>query len=47
LARDGPQGIVGELQPDILELEQPLVLLDDRILGPGQDFDQREFVFFL
>ena len=32
------------LQADILEFEEALVLLDDRVLGPGQDFDQRELV---
>src|SRR5580704_9110038 len=41
---DRSQSLVVELQPHILKLKQPLVLLDDGILGTGQDFDQREFV---
>src|SRR5208282_5297294 len=47
LARDRPQGIIGKLQPYVLELKQPLVLLDDGILRPGQDFDQRVLVEIL
>src|SRR5262245_61436882 len=41
LARDRAQRAVGEAQPDVLELEQLLVLLDQRVLGFGQDVDER------
>src|ERR1700728_4714465 len=44
LAGDGPQRFVAKLQPHILKFEQALVLLDDGILRPGEDFDQRKFV---
>src|SRR5580693_1490170 len=44
LPGNGSQSLVSELQAHILELEQPLVLLDDRILRPGEDFDQGKFV---
>src|SRR5262245_13633546 len=41
LARDRAERPIREAQPDILELEQLLVLLDERILGLGQDVDER------
>src|SRR5271165_4290757 len=44
LPRDRAQSLVAELQPHILELKQPLVLLDDGILRPREDLDQRKFV---
>src|ERR1700716_1356507 len=40
-------GIVAELQPDILKLEQALVLLHDRVLGARQNFHKRVFVQLL
>src|SRR5690349_7069788 len=33
LARDGGHRVIGKLQPDLLEIEVLLVLLDDRVLG--------------
>src|SRR5580658_5277693 len=44
LPGNGSQSFVSELEAHILELEQPLVLLDDGILGAGEDFDQGKFV---
>src|ERR1035437_4580713 len=44
LTRNRPQSLVAKLQPHVFELKQPLVLLDDVILRPGQDFDERELV---
>ena len=44
LAGDGSQRIVGELQLHILELEEPLILLDDGVLRLGKNLDQRGFV---
>ena len=43
-ARDAAQRVIGEAQLHVLKLEQPLILLDDRILRLGQDLDQRVFV---
>src|SRR5580693_769618 len=44
LPGNGSQSLVGELQAHVLELEQPLVLLDDGILRPGENLNQRKFV---
>src|SRR5271170_3775676 len=44
LPGNGSQRLVGKLQAHILELEQPLVLLDDRILRPSKNLNQRKFV---
>src|SRR5437867_2560416 len=41
---DGLQGIVQEAQLDVLVVEHALVLADDRVLGRGQDLDQRRLV---
>ena len=41
---DASEGIGGEAQFDVLELEQPLVLLSDRVARPGQDLDQSIFI---
>ena len=38
---DGLQGVVAKLQSNIFKLEQFLILPDDRVLGLGQDLDQR------
>ena len=40
LAGDGRQGLLAELQLHALHLEELLVLLDDGVLGLGQDVDQ-------
>src|SRR2546423_13677398 len=44
LASDGPESFVAELQAHVLELKQPLVLLDDGVFGAREDLNQREFV---
>src|SRR2546422_680273 len=41
LARHRAQRAVGEAQPDVSELEQLLMLLDQRFLRLGQDVDER------
>src|SRR5277367_2107037 len=41
LLSDRFQGILGELELDVVHLEKPRVLLDQGVLGLGQDFDQR------
>ena len=41
---DGLQRVVGEAQLDVLVVEHPLVLADDRVLGRGQDLDQGRLV---
>ncbi len=38
------EGVVGELELDVVELEDPLVLLDQGVLGLDQDPDQRVLV---
>src|SRR2546426_7044422 len=40
----GLERVVGEAQLDVLKLKQPLVLADQRVLGFGQDADQRGLV---
>ena len=37
----GLERVVGELQLDAVELEEPLVLLDQRVARLGEDADQR------
>src|ERR1017187_6796038 len=37
---DGFNGVVAEPEAHVLEFEQLLILLDDGVLGPGQDLDQ-------
>src|SRR5581483_3495701 len=44
LAGHRAQSIVAELEADVLELEQPLVLFDDSVFRPRQDFHQRGLV---
>ena len=44
LAADRAQRILGEIQPDIFELEQLAELLCQRVLGFGQNLHQRCFV---
>ena len=44
LAGDGADGFLRKVQADILELEEALVLLDDRVARLGEDFDQRGLV---
>ena len=39
--RDGFESVVTELQPHVFELEQFLILLYDRVLGLGQNLNQR------
>ena len=41
LVGDRLERVVGELELDVVELEQPLVLLDQRVARLGQDADQR------
>ena len=41
LVGDRLEGVVGELQLDAVELEEPLVLADQGVLGLGEDPDQR------
>ncbi len=38
------QGVIGEAQLDVLEVEQPLILLHDGVLRLGKNFDQGVFV---
>src|SRR5690606_28438534 len=45
--RDGDERVLVEGQVDILHLEQALVLLDQRVLGLGQNLDQSGFVEIL
>src|SRR5690606_27168712 len=40
LLGDRLQRVVGQLEADVLHLEQPLVLLDQGVLRLGQDLDQ-------
>src|SRR5262249_1264526 len=47
LLGDGAGGFIAEFQPHVLKFEQPLVLLDDRVLWPRQDLNQRVFVEIL
>ena len=47
LAGDRVQRLVREGQLDVLHLEQPLVLLDQRVLRLGEDLHQRGFVEIL
>src|SRR5205085_2393184 len=47
LSGDGPERVVGEREVDALHLEQPLVLLDERILRLGQDALKRHLVEIL
>ena len=44
LAAIALQRVLGEVEADVLHLEQPLVLLDQRVLRLGQDLDQRRLV---
>src|SRR5919109_270365 len=44
LARYCAQSIFAEFQADVLELEQPLILLDDGVLGTSQDVNQRRLI---
>src|SRR5262245_9259081 len=44
LARDGGHRVVGELEPNLLEIEVLLVLLDDRVLRLFEDADERRVV---
>ena len=47
LLGDRAQRLVGKGQPDVLHLEQPLILLHQRVLRLGQDLDQRLLVEIL
>ena len=44
LVRDGAQRLFVELEADVLHLEEPLILLDQRVLRLGEDVDQRALV---
>ena len=44
LLGDGLERVVAEFEAHVLEFEEALILLDDRVLGARQDFDQGEFV---
>src|SRR6266508_6941440 len=44
LAGDGRHGVVGELEPHLLQVEVLLVLLDDGVLGLPQDPHERRLV---
>src|SRR2546425_1183306 len=44
LRRDRLEGILLERQADVLEVEQLLILLGERVLGLGEDPDQRVFI---
>ncbi len=44
LLGDGLEGVVGELELDVLELEELPVLLEERVLGFGEDPDERVLV---
>src|SRR5450759_2808262 len=44
LLGDRLEGVVGELQVDVFELEHRLVLLDERVLGFLEDLDERSAV---
>src|SRR5580692_896146 len=44
LARNRPESVLAELQANVLKLKQPLILLDDSVLRPSQDFNQRKLV---
>jgi hypothetical protein len=44
LVGDGLEGVVGELELDVLELEELLVLLDQGVLRLGEDLDERLLV---
>ena len=44
---DGPQGILGEPESDMIQLEELLILLDQGILGLLQDMDQVVFLEFI
>ena len=41
LVGDGLERVVGELELHAVELEEPLVLLDEGVLRLGQDADER------
>src|SRR5258708_1613348 len=43
-ARNRPQGIFAELEPDILEFEEPLVLRDNRVFRPRQNLYKRQLI---
>ncbi len=43
----GVERVLGEGQLDVLHLEQPLILLDQRVLRLGQDLHQRVLVEIL
>ena len=47
LVGDRLESIVGKFQADIVELELFLILLDERVLGLGQDRDQRVLIKLL
>src|SRR5882724_6134273 len=47
LPGNGFERFVAELEPNVLELKEPLILFDDRILGTRQNFYQSEFVEFV
>src|SRR5262245_54386850 len=40
LAGDGPQAVLAQLEVDVLHLEEPRILLRQRVAGLGQDRDQ-------
>src|SRR5579863_1190463 len=44
---DRAKGLVSELKANVLELKQALVLLDDRVLWTGEDFNERELIEIL
>ena len=44
LLGDGLEGVVGELELDVLELEELAVLLDEGVLRLDEDADQRVLV---
>src|SRR5436190_3210740 len=47
LLSDRTKRVVGEFQPDVVELELTLVLLYERVLRLGQDLYQRGLIEFL
>src|SRR5215468_8377520 len=44
---DRLERIVGEIEADVLHLEQPLILLYERVLGLGEDVDEGRLVKIL
>src|SRR5262249_1156916 len=47
LAGDRFQGVLGDVETDVLHLEQPLILLNESVLRNGEDLHQRRLVKIL